>query len=473
MAENVLIGLLLTLFIVLMFLYWRLSRERTQITQDLQASQIEVSALKPIAKRAEHIQADLDEERANNLLLQQEQATLITRLEEREKALKETEVRFKDEFQLIANRTISNAHDDFLNRANETFAKFQTTALAQTDEKQAKIDQLLKPMKDTLTRYEEGLKLMREAQTKEQGALSNQISALMESTRAVQSEAEKLSTALKSGSGVRGQWGEMQLRNIVEAAGLSPHVDFEEQKSVSVGESGRRPDMVVNLPGDRVIAIDAKVSLSAYLDAVECDDDEQRLVYLTKHGDEVWQHVKTLSSKDYASALRKSNSLDFVVMFLAGDSLLTAALEGRKGLLQDAFDKGVLIATPVTLIAMLKSVAYNWRQENANQNAREVAALASDLYESLSKMGKLLSELGVSMEKSVKKYNETVGNIESRVMPRARKFSQYEMPGTEKEITELQPIEVDIREIQSGRDLKVSMSDVDILPKEEKMQQLL
>ena len=267
-------------------------------------------------------------------------------------------------------------------------------------------------------------------------------------------EANKLATALRAGHKARGRWGEEQLKNVVEIAGMTAYVDFVEQTSHHDGDKRKQPDMIVNLPGGRVVAVDSKVSLGAYLDAVEAETDEARAGHLARHADDLWAHVKALSAKDYAASLR--DALDYVVMFVPGENYFAAAMESRPQLYQDAFDRKILIATPTILIALLKSAALNWRQEKMTENAQAVAGMAKDLYDSLRRMGDNLSKLGGSIESAVKRYNDLVANVEARVMPRARKFADYELPGVDDAIDELGPIENAPRRLREDKDLLIA-----------------
>ena len=451
---------LFALFVVLFIL------QRVKAAKSETAAQTLKVSLAEQAARLDEFDALRDElelRREENADLEKQQVALKVELEGRERALAESKQRLETDFQVIASRLLDDANKKYIERADERFQKHEQAAKATYDSRQKEVDGLIKPMKETLLRYEEGLREMRDQQKKAQGQLTGQIEALAKSTIDVQAEAAKLTTALKTGSKTRGRWGEEQLRNVVEMTGLSPYCDFSEQFSVSDGESRKLPDMVVRLPGDRVIAVDSKVSLSAYLDASEQIDDAARGLYLKKHAEEIWTHVRSLSSKNYAEALRKSNSLDFVVMFIPGENFFAAAMEEKPSLFQDAFEKGVLMATPITLIAILKSIAYGWRQEKASENAHKVANLAQDLYKSMRTMGTNLAGLGRSIEKSVKDYNKTIGTIEGSVMPKARKFSDLEMPGTEEALPLLEPAEADIREVREGRDLIIEVEKKELL----------
>lgn len=371
--------------------------------------------------------------------LEQETAAMRAQLAEREKAMGELKERMETEFEAAASKMLNSAHETFLSRAKETFDKHQETAGAEAERRRKMLDELIRPMSDSLVRYEKGLVDMRAEQQKSRGDLLGRIEELGKSAADVKSEAQKLSTALRAGPKVRGRWGEEQLRNVVETAGMNAHVDFNEQASHD-GEAGRKiPDMIVNLPGARKIAVDSKVSLGAYLDAIEAENPTVRQEKFLQHADDLWAHVKSLSRKDYAAHIR--DSLEVVIMFVPGENYFAAAVDARPEIFQDAFDRKILIATPTTLVAMLKAASFGWRQEKAAENATKVAAMAKDLHESLRTMIGHMGDLGKALDKAVVKYNASIRSFEARVLPRARKFSDYELPGIEVPLDELQTLE--------------------------------
>lgn len=433
------------------------NRRARALRAELESARVSLAASKAKAEQLAPLGEALEAERERRAEIEAEAAANEARLAERERAIAELRARLDTEFKATASQMLDGAHKAFLQRANETFARYRENAEAEGDRRRKALDDLLKPVSDTLVRYEKGLADMRAEQQKSRGELQGQIGALAQSTHAVREEAQKLATALRAGPKTRGRWGEEQLRNVVEMAGMNAYVDFEEQASHADGERLKQPDMVVRLPGGRVIAVDSKVSLGAYLDAVDAETDEARAQNLVRHADDLWNHVKSLSRKDYAASLRAS--LDYVVMFVPGENYFSAALEARPGLYQDAFDRKILIATPTILIAMLKSAALNWRQEKMTENANAVAAMAKDLYDSLRVMGANMAGLGKALEGTVKKYNAAIGGLEQRVMPRARKFAEYELPGVDDAIEPLAPVESAPRELRSGRDLLLPLDE--------------
>ena len=410
----------------------RLNRELAEVREALAATGAR-------ADEADRLAEALSAAHEKNAGLSATMAALEARLEERERALRDLKERLDGEFRASAARMLDMAHEAFLKRANETFARHQESASADAERKRRALDELIRPMSETLQRYEKGLGELRAEQHKQRGELIGRIGDLARSANDVRLEAQKLSTALRAGPKTRGRWGEEQLRNVVETAGMSSYVDFIEQAHIADGDQRKQPDMVVNLPGGRKIAVDSKVSLGAYLDAVEAEDDAARHAHFLRHADDLWAHVKTLAARDYAVSLRES--LDVVIMFVPGENYFAAAVEARPELFQDAFERKVLIATPTTLVAILKAASFNWRQEKAAENAVRVAAMASDLYDSLRVMSGHLGDVGKALDRAVSKYNSAVAGMERRVLPRARRFADYELPGIDKTIDPLEPLD--------------------------------
>ncbi len=414
-------------------------RRARRLRADLEKSRIALAGAEARAAETSVVRSDLKSVTEERNRLQADLAAQSARLAERERSLEEIRTRMDADFRSAASTMLDEAHKSFLTRASESFDRHREAASVEANEKRKALDELIRPMAETLSRYEEGLKDLRNEQQRARGELIGRMGDLAKSANDVRMEAQKLSTALRAGSKIRGRWGEEQLRNVVETAGMSAYVDFVEQSAHDDGEKRLLPDMVVNLPGGRKMAIDSKVSINAYLDAVEATNDEARTGHLSRHADDIWAHVKTLSGRDYAASLR--DSLDIVVMFIPGENYFAAASEMRPQLFQDAFERRILIATPTTLVAILKAASFNWRQEKTTENARAVARLAKDLHDSLRVMAGHLSDLGKSLTRSVDKFNDAVGGFERRVLPRARRFAEFELPGIDAEIDELKLIE--------------------------------
>lgn len=456
--ENILIAAAVSGWLAaLFFLITRLRKgaEAQRHAASLTTAETELAGLRGRLESFDAVKDELEFERQRSAELTHQGAALQTRLEERESNLNDLRTRLENEFRTMSQKLVRETGDALLREATQNFEKQHLLAKADAETYSKSVSDLLTPMRDTLTRYETGLREMRDQQKRAQGELTGQIHSLAKSASAVQAEARSLAAALKAGPRTRGRWGETTLKRVVEMTGMTPYCDFTEQYSVTAedGSGRKQPDMVVTLPGERIVAIDSKVSLNDWLDATETDDDTVRAQALSRHGDAIWNHVRQLSAKDYAAALRKDGAMDFVVMFIPHDSFFAAAIESRPTLFEDAFQKDVLIATPATLIAILKSIAQSWRQQKASENARHVADLAQDLYESLQRTGGYLQTLGKSLGKSVGDYNKLVGNLESRVLPRARKFADYEMPGTEKALEPSPIVEETPRLPTENRDL--------------------
>lgn len=437
--------------LVFLVLTVRASRKTARLSRFLEKARVRLATEEQRAAEVGPLRADLEEERDRRALAESQLAANEARLAERERALEETRARMESEFKATTADLLKGAHASFLERAKETFDLYKQNASSEGEVRRKALDDLLKPVSETLVRYEKGLVEMREEQAKSRGALAGQIGELAKQTHDVRAEAQKLATALRAGPKTRGRWGEEQLKNVVEIAGMAAYVDFVEQASHSDGDKRKTPDMVVNLPGGRCIIVDSKVSLGAYLDATEAQNEETRNAALKQHADDLWTHVKTLSAKDYAASLKDAH--DYVVMFVPGESYVSAAIEARPELYQDAINRKVLIATPTSLIVILKSAALNWRQEKMTENAQKVAGQAKDLYDSLGTLAQHFRRLGKSLEGAVKNYNAGVGSLEGRVLSRARNFAELEIPGIENTIEETPRVEGALRELRADSDL--------------------
>ena len=308
---------------------------------------------------------------------------------------------------------------------------------------EARLEAQLKPVADTLAKFEAQVTAVEKARAEETGGLKAQITALMEASTATQAEARKLSAALRRGAGVQGRWGEQMLRNVLEMAGLKHGVDFTEQVQL---DSGRlRPDVIVRMPRNAAFVIDAKCSLTAYLEAQDAGDEIAREAAYVRHAASLRTHIQQLSAKAYWDALDVSP--DFVTMFVPGDGILAAALERAPELMTEAMEKRVIITTPSTLFALCKAVAYGWRVEDQAKNAVEVAALGRELYKRIADMGGHVAGVGRSLSAAVDKYNAFVGSLESRVLPKAREFEKLKVEHGGKPMDELDAIDTAVRPV--------------------------
>ncbi len=326
--------------------------------------------------------------------------------------------------------------DDLVKRAAETFKAQDALA-------QAKLEAQLKPVAETLARFEAQVSTAEQARAEQSGGLKAQIEQLLLASAATQEEARKLSTALRRGAGVQGRWGEQMLRNVLEMAGLKAKVDFEEQVHVSSDSGAVRPDVVVRLPGNAVFVIDAKCSLNAFLEAQDAADDALREGCYGRHAQSVRAHMHSLAAKAYWNQFELSP--DFVAMFVPGDAFLAAAVERLPDLYTEAMDRRVILVTPSSLFALCKAVTYGWRVEEQHLNAKQIAILGRDLYKRLSVMGGHVDGVGAALRKAADKYNDLVGSLESQVFAQARKFEDLKVDHQAVEIGELRTVDVAIR----------------------------
>jgi DNA recombination protein RmuC len=308
---------------------------------------------------------------------------------------------------------------------------------------QARLEAQLKPVAESLQKFQEHVALVEKVRVEETGGLKEQISALLLASTATQDEARKLSAALRRGAGVQGRWGEQTLRNVLEQAGLSSFCDFTEQASTDTEEGRRRPDVIVKLPGGGQFVIDAKCSLNAFLELQDAASDEAREAAGLRHVQSVRAHVQGLSAKAYWDQFE--GSPDFVAMFVPLDSALAAAVDRAPALMTEAMDRKVVIVTPTTLFALCKAVVYGWRVEEQAANARHIADLGRDLYKRLSTMGGHASSVGKALSAAVDRYNQFVGSLESQVLTQARRFEELKVDHEGSEIEVLAALDKAVR----------------------------
>ena len=308
---------------------------------------------------------------------------------------------------------------------------------------QARLEAQLKPVAESLAKFQEQVTAVEKSRAEEQGGLKEQIASLLAASTATQDEARKLSAALRRGAGVQGRWGEQTLRNVLDAAGLSSRYDFDEQTSTDTEEGRRRPDVTVKLPGGGLFVIDAKCSLNAFLELQDATDDFSRDAAGSRHVQSVRSHVQGLSAKAYWDQF--DNSPDFVAMFVPLDSALAAALDRAPELMNDAMDKRVVIVTPSTLFALCKAVVYGWRVEEQAANAQKIAELGKELYKRIAVMGAHAGSVGKALEAAVSRYNQFVGSLETQVLTQAKRFEELKVEHQGRAIESLEPLEAAVR----------------------------
>ncbi len=361
-------------------------------------------------------------------------------------------------FKALAADALKNNNSSFLQIAQETLKRFQSEAKGDLEARQKAVADLVAPVRDSLSKVDAQIQQMEIARGEAYGDLKAQVQSLIATQSELRSETGNLVRALRTPN-VRGRWGEIQLRRVVEIAGMLPYCDFAEQETIT-GESGRlRPDLVVKLPGGKSVVVDAKTPLQAFLDAFETTDEDARRAALANHARQVRDHMKTLSGKNYWEQFEATP--EFVVMFLPGETFFSAALEQDPGLIEHGVLQRVIPASPTTLIALLKAVAYGWNQEKLARNAHEISALGKELHERLRNLAGHITAVGTGLDRAVECYNKAVGSLENRVLVSARKFSELGASVVE-DIPELEPIET------TARALSFEWGDEDTLPEVKK-----
>ncbi len=344
-------------------------------------------------------------------------------------------------FKALAADALKSNNLSFLQIAQETLKRFQSEAKGDLETRQKAIADLVAPVRESLTKVDAQIQQVEKERGRAYGALHEQVQSLIVTQKELQSETGNLVRALRTPN-VRGRWGEIQLRRVVEIAGMLPYCDFAEQETIT-SETGRlRPDLVVKLPGGKNVVVDAKTPLQAFLDAFETTDEDARRAALVNHARQVRDHMKTLSGKNYWEQFEATP--EFVVMFLPGETFFSAALEQDPALIEHGVLNRVIPASPTTLIALLKAVAYGWNQEKLARNAREISGLGKELHDRLRTLAAHITAVGTGLDRAVEAYNKAVGSLESRVLVSARKFSELGASVPE-QIQELEPIETTAR----------------------------
>jgi len=360
-------------------------------------------------------------------------------LAEQRKLLEEAKKTLAETFQALSAEALKSNNQAFVALARSQFETLQAQAKGDLETRQKAIDGLIGPLKETLGRYEGQILEMEKARQKAYGTLDEQLRTLADANKRLEDETRHLATALSTPLKARGRWGELTLRRVVELAGMSEHCDFSEQETVTTESGQQRPDMIVNLPGNRRIAVDSKVPLQAFLDAVNADKSEkERADALATHGKLVRSHMKQLAERKYWEQV--GAELELVVLFLPGESFFSAALEQDPQLIDDGMQKKVVLATPTTLIALLRSAAYLWQQEKIAQNARMISDLGKQLYDRIGIFLEHFQAVGDSLKGAVKSYDIALRSMETRLLVSARKFKELGA-ASGKEIPELAPVD--------------------------------
>ena len=408
----------------------------TELQRECEERDRELAALRKTNSEAE----------AKNAALQMQVDEQAQQAAEKLALIEDAQKKLTDAFHALSAQALQSNNAAFLDLAHATLGKFQEKASGDLAQKEQAIAELLKPVRESLTRVDAQMQEIEKTRAGAYEGLIAQVKSLGETQQQLRGETGRLASVLRS-TGARGRWGEIQLRRVVELAGMQDHCDFYEQQSAE-GDSGRlRPDMLVKMPGGKTIVVDSKVPFSAYDRAISANDDATRIAAYREHALAVREHIKALAAKSYWEQF--GDAPEFVILFLPAETFFGAAVEHDPGIIEFSAEKNVMLTTPMTLIALLRAVHYGWRQEKLAENAKQISDLGNELYKRVAKLGDHFARLGKNLGNAVDAYNDAVGSLERTVLPQARKFKELHAAPADREMPVLDPLEHAARKLQA------------------------
>jgi len=401
------------------------------------------SGLNTVHQRELLIKAD-----ENNILIRQN-SVLEAKVEAQANSLNEVRKAMVDTFKSAASDALTQNNKQFLDLAKSQLETHVKEAEGNLDERKSAIAEMLKPVKESIDSYKKRIEELEKGSEKTFGQVTEMLSNIQITNASLQKETGALVNALRNPR-VRGRWGEIGLKRVVEFSGLSAHCDFVEQVYTEGEDSVLKPDMIINLPGNSHVVVDSKLPLDAYLQALETDDENSRNLLFTKHAKDLREHVNRLSKKQYWSQFE--NTPDFVVLYMEVESALNVALMTDKTLLQDAMNNKIILTTPTTLIVVLKSVAMSWQQHNITENALQIMEAAMDFYGRVNVFADHLDKIGGGLKSALKGYNDAVGSWESRVLPAGRKLEQLKATDNKNVLPDFEILDKPVRELKKSEE---------------------
>lgn len=464
---GVLLGVLLCAIAAWLVARTRMRLIREQVINEFNAEKAKLEERRIAAEernsRIPELESEIQRQRSVNedlqaelLRLKTELAQLSTKIEEERKAfaeklalLEEARTKLTDAFSSLAAESLKSNNQSFLELAKTSLEKFQESAKQDLDIRQKSIDELVKPLKESLEKVDTKIEQLERVRISAFVSLEEQLKHLATTQASLQSETTNLVKALRAPT-VRGRWGEIQLRRVVELAGMVNYCDFVEQETIRTDDGKLRPDVLIKLPNDKVIVVDAKAPIEAYLDSLNTDSETTRIEKLQLHAQHVRTHISKLSAKAYWDQFQQTP--EFVLLFLPGETFYSAALEQDPSLIEFGVDKRVILATPTTLIALLKAVAYGWNQDRIEKNAEEISVLGKTLYDRILKFIEHYVDVKKGLEKTIESYNRSVSSLETRVLVSARRFKELGASSNE-ELVHIEGIDKIPREFQSTQEI--------------------